>query len=94
MRELKIYKQKLKKEKNNMILYLSFKTIDEVTEFISVANEFKGKVYLQKNEYIVDAKNPLGVYSLDSSLSKFVTFRYDEEISDDLYNKINKFSIE
>ena len=42
-------------------------TINKVKEFVNLSQRIDSKVYLQHNEYVVDAKSIMGIFSLDLS---------------------------
>lgn len=73
-------------------IFLMLDKINDVKDFVNISNKFTGDVYVQRNEYVVDAKSILGLYSLD--LSKPICFISNDDIPENLYNELKKFSVE
>ncbi len=46
-------------------LFVKFSSIDEIQEFVTIIQEFKGDVDLKQGRAIVDAKSVLGIYSMN-----------------------------
>jgi hypothetical protein len=73
-------------------LFLKLDKIENVKNFCSIANMVVGKVYLQQDAYLIDAKSLMGIFSLN--LSKIVTFISEEELDGSIYESLKKFSID
>lgn len=67
-------------------------TINKVKEFVNLSQRIDSKVYLQHNEYVVDAKSIMGIFSLD--LSKPCCFMVEKELNEEIYKELKKYMIE
>ena len=53
--------------------------IDEIKEFVQLANKCKDKITVKSNGYIVDGKSILGIFSLDLSKPVIVEVKNHED---------------
>ena len=72
--------------------FVKLDTIQRVKDFVKVTEKIPSNVYLQRNEYVVDAKSIMGIFSLD--LSKVCCLIIEDEISDELLEELKYFIIE
>lgn len=73
-------------------MFLLLSQINEVKEFVNIVSKLPWELYLQRNEYVVDAKSLMGLFSLD--LSKPVAFISTQDIPEEIYNELKKFSVD
>ena len=73
-------------------LFLKLEKIEDIKKFYAITNLISGKVYLQQDEYLIDAKSLMGIFSLN--LSKVVTFICEQELEDKIYKDLNAFSVD
>ena len=64
-------------------------SIDEVKEFVRIANLFEQDIDLVSGRYVVDAKSIMGIFSLD--LSKPILVEVHSDHSDALREKMDSF---
>ena len=69
---------------------IKLNTIQEVQDFVKIANtEFPHKLYATQDNYVVDAKSIMGLFSLD--LLRDVELKSESKIDENLFKN---FSIE
>jgi len=73
-------------------LFLKIEQINDIKKFNEIVSLIPDKVYLQQNEYVVDAKSIMGIFSLD--LSKVVTFICEQELDGSILNALKAFSVD
>lgn len=73
-------------------LFLMLDKIKDVKMFFETTQQIPCKVYLQQNEYIVDAHSLMGIFSLD--LSKVVTFMAEDKVDDAIMEQLKEFSVD
>ncbi len=67
-------------------LRLVLKTINDVKEFVRVANHFDYEIDLSSGRYVVDAKSIMGIFSLDLTKPLDVVVHSDQ--CDDLQTEL------
>lgn len=77
---------------NKRRMFLMVDRINDLKILIELTSKISGRVYAQRNEYIVDAKSLLGLMSLN--LTKPICLISDEDIPDEIYNELKQFSVE
>jgi hypothetical protein len=73
-------------------LFLKLDKIEDVKKFYEITNLISEKAYLQQDEYLIDAKSLMGIFSLN--LSKLVTFICEQELGDSIYKALTAFSVD
>lgn len=73
-------------------MFLMLNKIEDIKKFFSIAQLIPCKIYLQRDEYVIDAHSLMGIFSLD--LTKVVTFISDEPLSEDIMNELQQFSVD
>lgn len=58
------------------IANIELNTIDDVKNFITIANEYDGQITVRSGGYAVDGKSIMGIFSLD--LSKQLTVEFSD----------------
>lgn len=53
-------------------LYISLNSIDKVTDFVNHINCIEGEVWLCSEQYVINAKSVVGVFSLDLSKTLYL----------------------
>jgi phosphotransferase system HPr-like phosphotransfer protein len=67
------------------------KSINDVKDFVNIANKFDFDIDLTSGRYVVDAKSIMGIFSLD--LSKAIKVEIHSGDSDAFYNEVKRFSV-
>ena len=73
----------------NMIISLN--KVNDIQDFINLVTKLPWKVYLRHEEYVVDAKSIMGIFSLD--LSKPLGLSSAEDIPQQIYLQLQKYEI-
>lgn len=73
-------------------MFLKLDKIIDVKDFVEIMSRISWNVYIQRNEYVVDAKSLMGIFSLD--LTKPLYLISDKELPEDIYEELKKFKIE
>lgn len=73
-------------------LKIRLNSIDDVNEFVRIANLFHDDIDLISGRYIVDAKSIMGIFSLD--LSGPITAMIHGDHADELLKDMEPFIIE
>lgn len=71
---------------------ISLSGVEEVKDFVNIANNYTCKINLVSGQYKVDAKSIMSVFSLD--LSQPVELQIEEECPDKLKEDIKEYSID
>jgi phosphotransferase system HPr-like phosphotransfer protein len=66
-------------------------SINDVKDFVNIANKYDFEVDLSSGRYVVDAKSIMGIFSLDLSKPIKVEIRADN--CDDFIEEIKKYII-
>ena len=67
------------------------KSINDVKDFVNVANKYEFDVDLTSGLYVVDAKSIMGIFSLD--LSKAIKVEIHSDESGAFYNDVKRFEV-
>ncbi len=70
---------------------VSFKSINDVKDFVNIVNRYEFEVDLSSGRYVVDAKSIMGIFSLD--LSKPIKMDIHSDDCESLLNEIKKFIV-
>ena len=70
---------------------ISLKSIDDVKDFVNIANKYAFDIDLTSGRYVVDAKSIMGIFSLD--LSKAIKVEIQASNSDEAYNNLKRFEV-
>jgi phosphotransferase system HPr-like phosphotransfer protein len=70
---------------------VSFKSINDVKDFVNIVNRFDFDVDLTSGRYVVDAKSIMGLFSLD--LSKPIKMDIHSEDCESLINELKQFIV-
>ena len=62
-------------------MIISLNEVKDIRKFISLISNLTCDVYLKQNEYIVNAKSIMGLFSLDLTKPITVVFEEDKETS-------------
>ena len=73
-------------------MFLHLDKVMDVKDLVEITNRIPCNVYIQRGEYVIDAKSLMGIFSLD--LTKPLYLISDKELSDDICEELNKFRIE
>jgi phosphotransferase system HPr-like phosphotransfer protein len=66
--------------------------INDIRKFYEIISLVPSKVYLQQNEYLVNAQSLMGIFSLD--LTKVVTLICEQELDDSILDELKEFSVD
>ncbi len=69
-------------------------SIDDVKEFVALANKCVFDVDLLSGRYAVDAKSIMGIFSLDLTKTQKLVIHDDGEKADDFLDDIKRFIAE
>lgn len=70
---------------------ISLKSINDVKDFVNIANKYDYDIDLTSGRYVVDAKSIMGIFSLDLSKPIKVTIYSDE--CDEFLNELKRFAV-
>jgi phosphotransferase system HPr-like phosphotransfer protein len=70
---------------------IMLKTINDVKDFVNIANRFDFDVDLTSGRYVVDAKSIMGIFSLD--FNKPIRVEVHSDDYEDFQNEIKPFMI-
>jgi len=70
---------------------IQLKSINDVKDFVNVANKYDFDIDLTSGRYVVDAKSIMGIFSLD--LSKSIKVEIQSGDSNAFYNEVKGFEI-
>jgi phosphotransferase system HPr-like phosphotransfer protein len=70
---------------------VSLKSINDVKDFVNIANKYAFDIDLTSGRYVVDAKSIMGIFSLDLSKSIKVEIQSDESTS--AYDDLKRFEV-
>ncbi len=70
---------------------IKLNSIDDVKEFVGLANASKFDMDLLSGRYAVDAKSIMGIFSLDLTKELTLVVHSDSEESQDFLEEIDKF---
>jgi len=65
------------------------KSINDVKDFVNIANKYDCDIDLTSGRYIVDAKSIMGIFSLD--LSKTIKVEIHDDCSEAAYKDFKRF---
>lgn len=68
---------------------ITLSSINDVKEFVNIANRSSSEVDLSSGRYIVDAKSIMGIFSLD--LSKPITCQLHDDENPEIIKAMEKF---
>lgn len=68
---------------------ITLSSINDVKEFVNIANRSSREVDLSSGRYIVDAKSIMGIFSLD--LSKPITCQLHDDEEPEIIEAMEKF---
>ena len=84
--------EKQKKLKENTTYYkIQIKSFSDASEIVGIASKCECNVKTHSDNYIVNAKSLLGLYSLD--LSKPITLEVCGNVDDEIIDELNKYVI-
>jgi hypothetical protein len=67
------------------------KSINDVKDFVNIANKYDFDIDMTSGRYVVDAKSIMGIFSLDLSKSIKVEAHGDDELK--FYNDVKRFEV-
>ena len=67
------------------------KSINDVKDFVNMANKYEFDIDLTSGRYVVDAKSIMGIFSLD--LSKSIKVEVQSDDSNAFYNDVKSFEV-
>ena len=67
------------------------KSINDVKDFVNIANKYEYDVDLTSGRYVVDAKSIMGIFSLD--LSKPIKVEVHSVEATEFYDDVKRFEI-
>jgi phosphotransferase system HPr-like phosphotransfer protein len=67
------------------------KSINDVKDFVNIANKYDFDVDMTSGRYVVDAKSIMGIFSLD--LSKSIKVEAHTENYETFYNEVKRFEV-
>lgn len=70
---------------------IALKTINDVKDFVNIANKYDFDVDLSTGRYVVDAKSIMGIFSLD--LSKSIKVEVYSDDCEDFLAEIKRFMV-
>ena len=70
---------------------IQLKSINDVKDFVNVANKYEFDVDLTSGRYVVDAKSIMGIFSLD--LSKAIKVEVLTGDADAFYSEVKRFEV-
>lgn len=73
-------------------MFLKLNQINDIKKFHELVSFIPNKVYLQQNEYLIDAKSLMGIFSLD--LTKIVTFICEQDLDGSILEGLKNFSVD
>lgn len=73
---------------------INLDTFDKVHEFNFIINRYGDDVELLSNQYIVNAKSLMGIYSLDLSKPLMIQIHEDANKADELIKELDSFLAE
>lgn len=72
---------------------ISISTLDEAKAFVNMTGKYMGlKIFLENNNYKIDAHSIMGVISLD--MSHPITCEIEGEVPEEFYTDIEPFLVE
>ena len=80
------------KDKGIEVCKIKFENFEHVKQFCQMVLNFASDIYLCSDNYVMDAKSIMGVYSLDTSLQFILTINeHKKGDEDDLYKLVHKY---
>jgi len=70
---------------------IMLKTINDVKDFVNIANKYDFDIDLTSGRYVVDAKSIMGIFSLDFNKPIRVEVHTDE--CEDFYDEVKHFMV-
>ncbi len=70
---------------------IMLKTINDVKDFVNIANKYDFDVDLTSGRYVVDAKSIMGIFSLD--FNKLIKVEVHTDDCESFYNEIKPFMV-
>jgi len=70
---------------------IMLKSINDVKDFVNIANKYDFEIDLTSGRYIVDAKSIMGIFSLD--LSKAIKVEVHDDEAGVFYNEVKRFEV-
>ena len=70
---------------------IMLKTINDVTDFVNIANKYDFDIDLTSGRYVVDAKSIMGIFSLD--FNKPIRVEVHSDDCEDFCNEIRPFMV-
>lgn len=70
---------------------IMLKSINDVKDFVNIANRYTCEIDLSSGRYIVDAKSIMGIFSLD--LSKPIKVEVQSDDGENFYNEVKNFTV-
>jgi len=70
---------------------IMLKSINDVKDFVNMANKYEFDIDLTSGRYVVDAKSIMGIFSLD--LSKSIKVDVQSDDSNAFYNNAKRFEV-
>jgi hypothetical protein len=67
------------------------KSINDVKDFVNIANRYEFDVDLTSGRYVVDAKSIMGIFSLD--LSKAIKVEVQSDTTGEFYKEVKVFEV-
>jgi phosphotransferase system HPr-like phosphotransfer protein len=67
------------------------RSINDVKDFVNIANKYDFDVDMTSGRYVVDAKSIMGIFSLD--LSKSIKVEAHTEDYDKFYGEVKRFEV-
>ena len=73
------------------IVSISLSSVESVKNFVNIVSKYKFPITLHSDNYIINGKSIMGIFSLD--LSKPLTLKVEEEVPQNFINEINQFIV-
>lgn len=67
--------------------FIKLNSINDILEFVKKASNVEGDVDVKKGKYVIDAKSPMGMFSVDCSQGCVVSYPASEKDFDEYLNK-------
>ena len=70
---------------------IMLKSINDVKDFVNIANKYDFDIDMTSGRYVVDAKSIMGIFSLD--LSKSIKVEAHEDTDGKFYGDVKRFEV-
>ena len=73
------------------IVAISLSSVESVKKFVNIASKYKFPITLHSDNYIINGKSIMGIFSLD--LSKPLTLKVEQEVLQSFIDEISQFIV-